>query len=62
MPKCEMLESIPLHAQGLNCGINICELEEHVGEKGLSSNWPTKLGFAKKTLFASFPSCLLENA
>jgi hypothetical protein len=36
--------------------------EDHVGEKGLNSNWLTKLGFAKKPLFASFLSCMLENA
>jgi hypothetical protein len=29
----ELLESIPLHAQGRNCEAKICELEDHVGEK-----------------------------
>jgi len=38
MPKCELFESIPLHGQGLNCRISVCELEDHVGEKGLSLN------------------------
>jgi len=37
VPKHELLESIPLHDQGLNYGINICELEDHVGEKVLIS-------------------------
>jgi hypothetical protein len=38
VPKRELPESIPLHAQGLNCGASVCELEDHVGEKGLSLN------------------------
>jgi hypothetical protein len=38
VPKCELLESIPLHAQGLNYGISVCVLEDHVGEKGLNLN------------------------
>jgi len=37
VPKHELLESIPLHAQRLNCGISICELEDHVGENKLNS-------------------------
>jgi len=36
-------------------------LEDHVGEMGLSSNWPTKLGLAKKPLPIGFPNCLLQN-
>ncbi len=48
--KRKLLESIPLHGQRLNYETNICELEDHVGQKGLNSNWPTKLGFAKKVL------------
>ncbi len=36
--KCELLESIPLHAQGLNYKIDVCELEDHIGEKKLSLN------------------------
>jgi hypothetical protein len=35
VPKHELLESNPLHDQGLNYGIYICELEDHVGEKVL---------------------------
>ncbi len=38
VPKHELHESISLHAQGLNCEVGVCELENHVGEKGLSSN------------------------
>ncbi len=34
MPKRKLLESIPLHAQGLNYGTNDYELEDHVVEKG----------------------------
>jgi hypothetical protein len=38
VPKCELLKSIPLHGERLNCGVNICELEDHVEEKGWSLN------------------------
>jgi hypothetical protein len=38
VPEQELLESIPLHIQGLNYGECIYELEDHVGEKALSSN------------------------
>jgi hypothetical protein len=37
-------------------------LEDHVGEKGWSLNWPTKLRPAKKTPSTSFPNCLVKNA
>jgi hypothetical protein len=50
MPKHELLKIIPLHRQRLNCETNICELEDHVGEKGWNLNWPTKLGLVKKLL------------
>jgi hypothetical protein len=33
MPKQKLFENIPLHAQRLNYGPNVCELEYHVGEK-----------------------------
>ncbi len=36
--KCELLKSILLNAQGLNYRVDICALEDHVGEKGLSLN------------------------
>jgi hypothetical protein len=61
VPKCELPESIPLHYQRLNFGVGICELEDHVGQKGLNSNWSTKLGLAKKTPPTSFPICMLES-
>ncbi len=48
--------------QRLNYGINVCELEDRVGEKGWNSNWLTELGFTKKTLLTSFPNHLLESA
>ncbi len=38
VPKWEFLENIPLHNQGLNYRAGICELEDHVREKGLKSN------------------------
>jgi hypothetical protein len=62
VPKHELLESILLHAQGLNYGGGVCELEDHVGENKLSLNWLTKLGPTQKTLLTSFPSHLLESA
>jgi len=49
VPKHKLPENVFLHAQRLNCGVGVCELEDHVGEKGLSLNWSTKLGLAKKT-------------
>jgi hypothetical protein len=42
VPKRELFESIPLHTHEQKCGIDVCELEDHVGEEGLSSNWPIK--------------------
>jgi len=60
VPKHELFENIPLHSQGLNCKVNVCELEDHVGEKGWSLKWLTKLGPTKKTPFPSFPNYLLE--
>jgi hypothetical protein len=34
VPKHKLFESIPLHDQGINCGTNVCELEDHVREEG----------------------------
>jgi hypothetical protein len=59
----ELLESIPLHIQGLNNGKCIYELEDHVGEKALSSNlWLSKLEPIKKIPCVGFLNHLLENA
>ncbi len=55
MLKPELLKNIPLHGQGLNYRANVCELEDHVGEKGWSLNWLTKLGPPKKLLLQVFP-------
>ncbi len=60
--KHKLPESIPLHDQRLNYEADICELEDHVGEKGLNPNWPTKLGLVKKGPLASFPNRMLKNA
>jgi len=38
VPKWKLPENIPRHNQGLNYKANICGLEDHVREKGLSSN------------------------
>ncbi len=61
MPKHKLPKSIFLHAQRLNYGVGVCELEDHVGEKWLSSNWLTKFGLSNKTPLASFPNRLLES-
>jgi hypothetical protein len=60
VPKHELLENIPLHVQELNCKKGVYELKDHIGEKALGLNLPPKLGSAKKTLLASFFSCLLK--
>ncbi len=38
VPKRELPKNIPLHNQGLNYEINVCELEDHIGEKGWNLN------------------------
>ncbi len=32
--KMRIVQKYSLHAQGLKCGTSVCELEDHVGEKG----------------------------
>ncbi len=59
--KMRTTEIIPMHTQGLNCKADVCELKDHVEEKGLNLNWLTKFGLTKKTFPASFPNCPLEN-
>ncbi len=54
VPKRELLKSIPMHNQGLKYEASVCELEDHVGEKGMHSNWPTKLGPTKKNSSCKF--------
>jgi hypothetical protein len=61
VPNHELPKNISLQAQGLNSETCAYELEDHVGEKKLNSNSPTKFKLAKKTFLASFPSCLLKN-
>ncbi len=61
VPKHKLPKNIPLHPRKLNCGTYICELEDHVGEKGLNLKWPSNFGPTKKTLLASFPCRLLEK-
>ncbi len=61
VPKRDLPKNIHLHSQGLNYEKNVCELEDHVGEKGWSLNWSTKFRPIKKTLFTSYPNRLLEN-
>jgi hypothetical protein len=61
VPKCELLESISLHVQEQNCQEGVYELEDHVGEMALSLNLLPKLGLAKRTPLANFPSHLLKG-
>jgi hypothetical protein len=61
VPNHELPESNPLHGSRLNYETNICELEDHVGEKGWSSNWPTKLGPAKNDSFYKFSQSLARK-
>ncbi len=60
VPKCKLFKSIPLHSQSLNYVANVCELEDHGGEKGWSSNKLTKLGLTKETPPISFPNRMLK--
>jgi hypothetical protein len=59
--KCKLFKNIPLHLQNLNCKENVYELEDHVGEKALTSNWLPKLGPIKIILPISLLNCLLER-
>jgi len=45
--KRKLFKNIPLHVQGLNYGKGVYELEDHVGEKALSSNLLLALGSIK---------------
>jgi hypothetical protein len=62
MPKCKLFKNIPLHVQELNYERSIYELEDHVGENALSSDWPPKHGPTTKKIPTSFYSCLLKSA
>jgi hypothetical protein len=53
--KLEMHENNPLHIQKLNCGKNVYELEDLVGEELLSLNLSPKLGIIGKILLQGFP-------
>jgi hypothetical protein len=44
----KLFENIPLHVQELNCGKDIYELEDCVGEEELNSNLLLELMFVKK--------------
>jgi hypothetical protein len=61
VPKCMLFENIIMHIQGLNYGKGVYELEDHVGQKILSSNLLPKLGFVKKMFPTCFPNHLLKN-
>jgi hypothetical protein len=59
--ECELFENIPLHIQKLNCRENVYELEDHVREKALTSNWSPKLGPIKIIFPISLLNYLLER-
>jgi hypothetical protein len=61
VPKHKLPESIPLHGQGLNCGTNVCELEDSCWGKGMEFELADKAWAHKKTPPTSFPNCLLES-
>jgi hypothetical protein len=61
VPKHELFESVSLHVQKLNYEKKNYELEDHVGEKALSSNLPLKLGPVKKKFPIHFINRLLKN-
>jgi hypothetical protein len=56
-----LFKIILLHVQGLHYREGIFDLEDHVGQKALSSDLLLKLGLIKKIPLASFPNHLLEN-
>jgi len=57
MPKCELLNNISLHVQKLK----FYQVDDHVGEKTLSSDLLLKFRPGKKPHPTSFPNCLLES-
>jgi len=46
--KMRVAQEYSLHVEGLNCAASVCELEDHVGEEGLNSNWSPKIELTKK--------------
>jgi len=56
VPKCELLENIPLHIQ-LNYNEGVYDLEDHDGEEALSSNLLPKLEPTKKILQVFLVTC-----
>ncbi len=61
MSKCELFENIPLQIQKLNCRENVYELEDHVGEEALISNWSPKPGPIKIIFLINLLNCLLKK-
>jgi len=56
-----LFENILLHVQGLNCGEDIYELKDHVGQEPFSSNLLLKFGLIKKNPLTRFPNRLLKS-
>jgi hypothetical protein len=54
VPKCKLPKNIPLHIQGLNCGTNICELEDLLRKRDWAWIDRQNLGFKKKNSFKFF--------
>ncbi len=61
MPKHLLFENILLHIQGLKCGENVYELEDHVGHEALNSNLLAKLGLIKIIPLACFSNRILKT-
>lgn len=61
VPKCKLLESIPLHVQELNCGNDVYELENYVKEEALSSNLCAKAWARKKNFSCKFSRSPIIN-
>jgi hypothetical protein len=53
-PKHKLPENIPLHNQGLNYKANVCELEDHVGERDGAQIGQQSLGLQKKLVLQIF--------
>jgi hypothetical protein len=54
VPKCKLLDNIPLHGQRLNCGTCVCELEDHVREKRIEFKLANNVWAHQKTSSCKF--------
>jgi hypothetical protein len=61
VPKCEVHENIPLHIQGLNYKASLCELKDHVGEKGVKLKLADKTWACKKHSSCKFSQSFVRK-